>query len=491
MEKTKITSSPSASIILAAGMGKRMKSELPKVLHEVCGEPMLIHVLRCVTAATPEASIGIVVGHGKEKIIELVTNHPEFKERAKNRLIEFLVQPEQKGTGHAVRCAIETPWGEKLIQKQATVLVLPGDLPLIPLSLVLEMSAPVTKAQGLRALTCELSDPTGYGRVIRARGKLQKIVEEKDSNATQKKINEVVASIYAFHAEFLKKELPKLKTKNIQGEYYLTDLVESASRAKKKIQTLIWKKEEDLRGVNDLWELSLAERIFQLRLVERHARNGVRFTDPYSVAIEAQVEIQAGVKIHRGVVLRGKTRIGQGADIGSNCVLRNTIVGEGVQMKAGCYCEDSEISDEVKIGPYANLRPESFIGRASKIGNFVELKKTRIGEETSVAHLSYLGDAEVGSRVNIGCGFITCNFDGRVVNGSRKHKTTIGDDCFIGSDVQMVAPIEIHEGAYIASGSTITKDVEANALGIARARQENKQGYASRLRGMSQSRKGS
>jgi bifunctional UDP-N-acetylglucosamine pyrophosphorylase/glucosamine-1-phosphate N-acetyltransferase len=220
--------------------------------------------------------------------------------------------------------------------------------------------------------------------------------------------------------------------------------------------------------------------------VEAHARNGVRFLHPESVAIEAGVRIGAGVKIHRGVVLRGETAIGDGVDIGSNTVLRSCRVGANVVFKAGCYAENSVVEPGATLGPYAHLRPESQVGRDAKIGNFVELKKAVIGEKTSIAHLSYVGDAQIGARVNIGCGFITCNFDGRVKNGARKHVTVIEDDCFIGSDVQMVAPVRIGRGAYIASGSTITKNVEPDALAIARARQENRPGYAKRLREMSE-----
>ncbi len=467
-----------------------MKSPLPKVLHEICGEPMLVALLRSLAGARADAEIGVIVGHGREKVEAAVRAAVAANPALGKLRIAFLVQSEQKGTGHAVREAMATEWGRARVESGAPVVVLPGDTPLVPSALVEAVSAPLEKKAALRLLTCTLAEPKGYGRIVRAGGKgtgaVLRIVEEKDASPKERAIREVGVSVYAFDSAFLAASLPKLTTKNAQGEYYLTDLVGMAAKAKKKIATLGWANAEDLRGVNDLWELSQVERTLQLRIVEAHARAGVRFLDPYSVAIEAGVAIGEGVKIHRGVVLRGSTAIGHGVDIGSNTVLRSVKVGDLVEFKAGCYAENSIVEDGAKVGPYAHLRPESHVGRQAKIGNFVELKKATIGEQTSIAHLSYVGDAKIGARVNIGCGFITCNFDGRVKNGVRKHVTVIGDDCFIGSDVQMVAPVEIGKGAYVASGSTITKNVEADALAIARARQENKAGYASRLRQMSE-----
>jgi bifunctional UDP-N-acetylglucosamine pyrophosphorylase/glucosamine-1-phosphate N-acetyltransferase len=467
-----------------------MKSPLPKVLHEVCGEPMLLALLRSVAEACAEIEIGVIVGHGREKVESVVREAVVKNPRLAKLRVSFLVQSEQRGTGHAVREAMATAWGKARTSAKSPVLVLPGDSPLIPAPLVAQMIAPLEKKTALRLLTCALTEPKGYGRIVRAGGKstgaVLRIVEEKDATPRERAIHEVGASIYTFEAAFLAESLPKLTTKNAQGEYYLTDLVGMAAKKKRKIATLAWANPEDVRGVNDFWELSLAERALQLRIVEAHARNGVRFLDPWSVAVEASVEIGTGVKIHRGVVLRGKTTIGDGVDIGSNTVLRSCHVGAGVEFKAGCYAEDSVVDEGAKVGPYAHLRPESHVGREAKIGNFVELKKATIGEKTSIAHLSYVGDAVIGARVNIGCGFITCNFDGRVKNGVRKHVTVIEDDCFIGSDVQMVAPVKIGKGAYVASGSTITKNVEPDALAIARARQENRPGYAKRLREMSE-----
>lgn len=485
------TPPPSAALlILAAGLGKRMKSPLPKVLHDVCGEPMLIALLRSVARAKSDAEVGIIVGHGREKVESAVNSAVSADESLSGLRIVFLLQAEQRGTGHAVREAMATEWGKARLYSKSSIAVLPGDSPLIPPALVEAMMAPLEKGVALRLLTCVLPEPKGYGRIVRSGGRpngaVSKIIEEKDANPKERAIREVGASIYAFDSAFLASSLPKLSTKNAQGEYYLTDLVALAAKGKKKIATLGWKDSEDVRGVNDAWELALAERALQLRIVEAHARNGVRFLDPWSVAIEARVRIGDGVRIHRGVVLRGSTTIGDGVDIGSNTVLRSCRIGEKVEFKAGCYAENSVVDSGAKVGPYAHLRPESHVGREAKIGNFVELKKAVIGEKTSIAHLSYVGDALIGARVNIGCGFITCNFDGRTKNGVKKHVTVIEDDCFIGSDVQMVAPIKIGKGAYVASGSTLTKNVEPDALAIARARQENRAGYAKRLRTMTE-----
>lgn len=490
MSKPKTPPPSSAFLILAAGLGKRMKSTLPKVLHEVCGEPMLVALLRSVATADAAAEIGVIVGHGREKVEDAVRAAIAADARLAKLRVEFLLQAEQRGTGHAVGAAMATAWGNRRVAARQPVVILPGDSPLIPPALVEAMGAPLEKSSVLRLLTCVLPDPKGYGRIVRAGGKaagaVLRIVEEKDASAKERAIGEVGASIYAFDSDFLATTLPKLTTKNAQGEYYLTDLVGLAAKAKKRIATLAWTNPEDVRGVNDLWELSLAERALQLRIVEAHARNGVRFLDPWSVAVEAGVKIGDGVRIHRGVVLRGETTIGDGADIGSNAVLRSCRVGANVEIKAGCYAQDSIIEAGAKVGPYAHLRPGSRVGREAKIGNFVELKQAAIGEKTSIAHLSYVGDARIGARVNVGCGFITCNFDGRTKNGSRKHVTVIEDDCFIGSDVQTIAPVTIGRGAYVASGSTITRDVEPEALAIARSRQENRPGYAKRLRAASE-----
>lgn len=458
-----------------------MRSALPKVLHEIGGQPLLFHILNRISETAPKAPVAIVVGHGKEQVEAAVLAQLDFSKMN----ITFVHQPEQRGTGHAARCAMDSPWGDAQVRAKNPVLVLPGDLPLIPGSLITQMVEPLGKGGGLRLLTCQLPDPKGYGRVVRRgkKGPVLRIVEEKDANAREKEIHEVAASIYFFHSPFLQASLHRLSDKNAQSEYYLTDLVANASRAKKKVDVLNWQSAEDLRGINDPWELAVAQKFLNERTVKAWAQKGVRFADPWSVQIDSQVELAEDVSIQSGVILHGKTRIRKGAIIGPRVVLKNVLVGEEAQLKVGTVAENSVIGAHAQLGPYAHLRPESEVGEYSKIGNFVELKKTKIGTSTSIAHLSYLGDAEVGSRVNIGCGFVTCNFDGRVIDGQRKHRTVIEDDVFLGSDCQAIAPIRIGKGAYVASGSTLTQSVEPDALAIARSRQVNKAGYASRLRG--------
>jgi len=396
----------------------------------------------------------------------------------------FISFIKQKGTGHAARCAMDAPWGAARVREKANVLVLPGDLPLLTAALIRQVSAPLGRAQAMRLLTTILEHPFGYGRVVRKgkKGGVLRIVEEKDANLREKAICEVACSIYLFAAHFLQFSLQKLSNKNAQGEYYLTDLVAHASRAKKSIDVLEWPETGDLRGVNDPWELAQAGRIMNERCVKEWALQGVRFVDPASTWLDVGVQLSEDVTVHPGAILSGTTQVSRGATIGAYANLRNAFVGEGAHVKIGTVVEDSRIEASANVGPYAHLRPDSHVGAHAKIGNFVELKKTRIGEHTSVAHLSYLGDAEVGRDVNIGCGFVTCNFDGRVIEGKRKHTTVIEDGVFLGSDCQCIAPVRIGRGAYVASGSTITEDVEEDALAIARSRQVNKPGYAKKLR---------
>jgi bifunctional UDP-N-acetylglucosamine pyrophosphorylase/glucosamine-1-phosphate N-acetyltransferase len=474
-------------MVLAAGLGKRMRSSLPKVLHEIGGQPLLFHILETVLEAAPEASIAIVVGHGRELVEEKVRKNPRFSSLD----LHFVLQSEQRGTGHAARCAMESDWGKKMAREKRPVLVLPGDLPLIPRAMLSELLKPLGAAQAVRLLTCELADPTGYGRVVR-RGKagpVLRIVEQKDATDAQKGIREVGASIYVFAAPFLAASVLKLSDRNSQKEYYLTDLIEMAGKssgkgaASKRIDVLRWESPEDVRGINDLWELAQAGRMLNERVLRRWAQQGVRFQDPATTWVDTTVELADEVTVGPGAILAGSTRVARRAELGARVVLRNTEVGEGAQVRTGTVAENSRIGAGASVGPYAHLRPDSQVGASSKIGNFVELKKTTVGTGSSIAHLSYLGDATVGSRVNIGCGFVTCNFDGRVIEGSRKHRTIIEDDVFLGSDCQAIAPVTIGQGAYVASGSTITQDVEAGSLAIARSRQVNKPGYARKLRG--------
>ncbi|MBY0470102.1 bifunctional UDP-N-acetylglucosamine diphosphorylase/glucosamine-1-phosphate N-acetyltransferase GlmU [bacterium] len=457
-----------------------MKSESPKVLIEVAGRPFIHHILRSIHEAFPGAPVGVVVGYGKEQVQDAVRGDELFSKMK----IDFIHQPQQMGTGDAARCAMESPWGKSLIEKKSTVLVLPGDLPLIPPALISQMCDALPRTTALRLLTCDFPDPTGYGRVIR-RGKeggILRIVEEKDANLREKAVHEVAASIYLFQSSFLQASLNWISNKNAQGEYYLTDIVERAVKSKKKVEIFKWTSHEDLCGVNNPLELAQAQKFFNQKIINHWAEQGVRFVDCCSAWVDVSVKIEEGATIYPNVYLRGKTRVKKGATLEPGVILTDTEVGEGALIKAGTIADKSVIGSKANVGPYAHLRPESNVGARTKIGNFVELKKARIGSDTSIAHLSYVGDAEVGDRVNIGCGFVTCNFDGRVIDGQRKHRTVIEDDVFLGSDCQTVAPVKIGKGAYIASGSTITEDVEPEALAIARSRQVNKPGYAKKVK---------
>ena len=472
-----------AVIILAAGIGKRMKSSLPKVLHSVCGEPMLHHLFDRLRELqihkNLKVHVGLVVGHGREQVENSIRLY--VKKYLIN--VEFIHQAEQLGTGHAARCAMDSAWGARIVKAGWPVLVMPGDTPLISTEMLESLTMPLSKTTPIRVLTTQMENPTGYGRIIRSSSKqaakVQKIVEEKDANQAQRNIKEVAVSTYLFQSDFLVKGLQKLSNGNAQREYYLTDLVE---QAKGKSEAYCWSKSEDLRGVNDLWELSQVHAILNRRTVEKWARAGVKFLNPESVQIGVNVEIGVGSLVYPGAILEGETKIAENVTLGSNVFLRDMKIGAGSNIKTGCYCENSLVGESVQLGPYAHLRPESQVSDRVKIGNFVELKKSRIGKDSSVAHLSYLGDAEVGERVNIGCGFITCNFDGRVIEGQRKHRTLIEDDVFMGSDCQTVAPVKIGRGSYVASGSTITDNVEPESLAIARARQVTKIGYVKKLK---------
>ncbi len=481
MSKKLEACSSTGVIVMAAGLGKRMHSALPKVLHEIGGQPMLFHILDRVREAVPSARVAIVVGHDRERVEAAVRSNHAYASLD----LAFVHQAEQKGTGHAVRCVMDSAWGKSRLASKDTILVLPGDQPLLTRELVEQMLAPLGRTEAMRLLTTELPNPTGYGRIVR-RGKVGpvlRITEEKDATVREKQIHEVAVSIYSFQSQFLQFGLQRLSNKNAQGEYYLTDLVEFAARAKKKLDVLRWSAHDECRGVNDPWELSVVRRMLNERCVRSWALRGARFIDPSTTWLDCSVELAKDVVVHPGANIQGRTKIEEGAIIGPHCVLKNMRIGAGAEIRTGTVGEDSVVENGAKVGPYAHLRPESHVGSFAKIGNFVELKKAKIGVNTSVAHLSYVGDADVGRNVNLGCGFITCNYDGRVIDGSRKHRTVIEDDVFMGSDCQVVAPIRIGRGAFIASGSTLTQDVEPEALAIARSRQVNKPGYARKLKG--------
>ena len=448
------------AVILAAGQGTRMKSKLYKVLHSVCGKPMVLHVLEQVSSLKVEETVTIV-GHGAEKV------QAELGSKTK-----FALQSEQLGTAHAVMQAEEI-----LGDKQGTTFVICGDTPLIKAE-TMEALIKQHESQGAKAtiLTARIDDPTGYGRIIRnSEGFVEKIVEHKDASEEERKVTEINTGTYCFDNAALFAALKNVSNDNVQGEYYLPDVIEIL-KAQGDIVTAYQTDDfEETLGVNDRIALSQAEKIMRKRINTEHMRNGVTLIDPEQTYIESGVQIGQDTIIYPGSVIKAGTKIGNDCVIGPNTEVGNCEVGNNTVIRQS-VAYDSYIGSEVAIGPFAHIRPQSQIEDEVKIGNFVEIKKSTFGKGSKVSHLSYIGDAEVGSDVNIGCGSITVNYDGK-----NKFKTIIGDNVFVGCNSNLVAPVNVGRGAYIAAGSTITKDVPEEALSIARARQENKAGYVSKL----------
>jgi bifunctional UDP-N-acetylglucosamine pyrophosphorylase / glucosamine-1-phosphate N-acetyltransferase len=451
------------TIILAAGQGTRMKSDLPKVLHQVAGYPMYAHVTRAALAAG-SSRVVLVVGHGREAV------QRDAAERFDERVVTA-VQEQQRGTGDAVRAGL-TP----LAGYDGYVVVLYGDTPLVSEELVGALMQSARDAQASATLlTSSVDDPTGYGRIVRdERGRVRAIREHKDASDTERAIGEVNPGLYVFRAPFLREALSKLSTSNAQGELYLTDVIEQAARAE-SLASLAWRFEDTL-GVNDRSQLALCESLLRERIATRFAKSGVTIRDLATTYIEALVEIEPDVVLEPNVHLRGKTRIARGVHIDTGSVLRDVQVGAGAYLKPYTVATESQIGEQAETGPFAHLRPASVMEPESKIGNFVEMKKTRLGRGSKASHLSYLGDGEIGPDVNIGAGTIFCNYDG--VN---KHVTTIEQGAFIGSDTQLIAPVCIGKDAYVGTGTTVTMNVPAGALAISRTRQVNKEGYAEKL----------
>jgi len=447
------------AVILAAGLGKRMRSALPKVLHPLCGAPMIDWAVR--TAA--DAGSGtpyVVIGRGADEV------RAHLGDRAL-----FLEQTEQLGTGHAVMTAREV-----LSDYPGHVYVLAGDTPLLRGETLraLYQKARDTGADAV-ALTAAFDDPTGYGRIVRDEtGAFQSIVEDKDASPDQKTIKEINASIYCFSAPRLLEALDQITNDNAQGEYYLTDTLAIIKGGGGLIETLCLSDPEEIMGVNDRVQLSAAARIMRRRINESHMREGVTIIDPESTYIDAGVGIGQDTVVYPGNYLEGATTIGASCVLYPGNRIVDSAIGDRVSVQSSVI-EDSRVGEGAAIGPAAHLRPKSRIGANVRIGNFVETKKAEIGEGTKVSHLTYVGDAIIGEHTNIGCGVVFVNYD-----GEKKHLTEVGSHSFVGCNVNLVAPVKVADNTYIAAGSTITDEVEEGDLAIARARQVNKQGWVAR-----------
>lgn len=444
------------SVILAAGMGTRMKSKMPKVLHKVCGKPLSKWVIDASKAAGSD-KVCAVVGHKAETVKEVLGD-----------VCEFALQAEQKGTGHAVMQAIDV-----IKNSKGEVVILNGDTPLITAEII-NKAIEYHKNNGNQAtvITAILDDATGYGRIVRDNdGSVLKIVEQKDASEEEKKINEVNSGMYVFDAQSLVYALDKITPNNAQGEYYLTDTLEILLSAGKKIGGYAISDNDEIRGINDRVQLNEAENIMQKRINEYHMRNGVTMRNPESVYIEDGVEIGNDTEICQNVTIKSGTKIGSDCVIGSGSMLDRAVIHDGVDVLSSVILE-SEVDEGTHVGPFAYIRPNCHVGKEVKVGDFVELKNSNIDDGTKISHLTYIGDSDVGKRVNFGCGTVTCNYDGK-----KKYRTTIGDDCFVGCNTNFVSPINVGDGVYIAAGSTITEDIPENSLSIARARQVNKEGW--------------
>jgi bifunctional UDP-N-acetylglucosamine pyrophosphorylase/glucosamine-1-phosphate N-acetyltransferase len=451
-------------LVLAAGKGTRMKSALPKVLHRLSGRPIVEYVLRAAAALEP-STVTMVVGHQSDALTRGLSGRPD---------LQLVVQEPQLGTAHAVLQAESVLGG-----RTGTLVLLYADVPLLRGE---TLQALVCAHQQERAaatvLTAHVERPYGYGRIVRTNGQITRIVEERDATPAERAIREINSGVYAFDLEPLFPALRSVASQNRQGEYYLTDLVAIYRRRKLAVGTVLVTHPDQIRGINSRTELAEAGALVRQQKNEELMAAGVTIVDPATTYVEPDVVIGPDTVLHPNVYLEGQTRIGAACEIHSGVRIVDSTLGDRVTVNNYTVVTGATVASEVRLGPFAHLRPGSEVGEAAHIGNFVELKKTSFGAGSKASHLSYLGDATIGAGVNIGAGTITCNYDGRV-----KHPTVVEDGAFIGSDSQLVAPVRVGRGAYVAAGSSIVEDVPAGALGIARGRQANIAGWVERKRG--------
>lgn len=436
-------------VILAAGQGSRMKSNLPKVLHKIGGKPMVQHVIDTATQMT-DVDTHVVIGHGADLL----------RQSLEGQTLNFALQAEQKGTGHAVAQAMPN------VAEDSVVLILYGDVPLTQAATMQEM-VNIAATGDLALLTVNLKDPTGYGRIVRnSDDQVIAIVEHKDATAEQHLITEVNTGILALKSQYLADWLPQLSSENAQGEYYLTDIIAMAAQGGVQISAIHPEAEEEVQGVNNRVQLAELERWYQLQRAEWLMVNGATLADPSRVDVRGNIAIGQDLLIDVNVVLEGDVTLGDNVIIEPNCYLKNCTIGAGTHIKANTVIEDAVVAESCDIGPFARLRPGTQLANKAKIGNFVETKKAIVGEGSKINHLSYVGDAILGKDVNVGAGTITCNYDG--VN---KSTTEIGDNAFIGSNTALVAPVKVGKMATVGAGSTISKDIDPAALAVTRAKQ--------------------
>jgi bifunctional UDP-N-acetylglucosamine pyrophosphorylase/glucosamine-1-phosphate N-acetyltransferase len=453
-------SAPSALhvVVLAAGKGTRMKSALPKVLHPLSGRPLIEYVLRTAEALRP-ASLTLVVGHNGELVKEALPGRPH---------VRFVTQEPQLGTAHAV---LQT---ESLLgTARGSVLLLSGDVPLLsPSTLARVISTHAEAGAAATVLTAFIERPYGYGRIVRSRGAITRIVEERDASPAERAIREINSGVYLFDLEPLFPALHSVAAKNAQGEYYLPDLVAIYRRRRRTVATVSVDNPDEIRGINSRTELAEVGALVRQQKNEELMAAGVTLIDPATTYVDADVVVGADTVIHPNVYLEGQTRIGSACEIRAGVRIADSTIGDRVIINNFCVLDGATVASDARVGPFAHLRPGSDLRQRVHVGNFVELKKTTLGEGSKANHHAYLGDATIGAGVNVGAGVITCNYD-----GEQKHPTVVEDEAFIGSDSQLVAPVRIGRGAYVAAGSSIVQDVPAGALGIARGRQANVAGW--------------
>ncbi|MET8543125.1 bifunctional UDP-N-acetylglucosamine diphosphorylase/glucosamine-1-phosphate N-acetyltransferase GlmU [Kitasatospora sp. NPDC004799] len=458
-----------AVVVLAAGGGTRMKSnKLPKVLHEVCGRSLVGHAVSAARELTPEQLV-VVVGHQREQVVAHLAEHYPATRTA--------VQEQQNGTGHAVRTALESLTADGLVL-DGTVIVTAGDSPLLTGETLRRLADAHTAQQnGVTVLTAVVPEPFGYGRILRDEdGAVASIVEERDASATQRAITEINSGVFAFDAKLLTAALGELTTDNSQGEEYLTDTLEILRTAGHRVGAVVAEDHRDILGINDRVQLAQARRLLNDRLLERAMRAGVTVVDPATTWFDVQVGYEPDAVVLPNTQLQGATHLGEGCEVGPNSTLRDTLVGAGARV-SNTTADRAEIGELAGVGPYAYLRPGAKLARKAKVGTYVEVKNSELGEGAKVPHLSYIGDATIGEGTNVGAASVTVNYDG--VN---KHRTVIGAHCRTGSDNMFIAPVTIGDGAYTGAGSVITNDVPAGALGVNRATQRNIEGWVERKR---------